>query len=267
MITVAFAAGAERYDGPLELLLALVRQNQYPMDRLPLGEITRQFTSYVQQSEEQTLELGEEFFETASWLVLLKSRALLPQTLEDEAPEQELARVLLAPHTLRAAAGLLGDRQEAAGIGSPAGDRARPAAGTNDAPQPLAPADVPDAPAVAPTVHDAVLAARRALAVAQAHTQAAGAIPAENYPVEEILAALAQRLATLAPGQGVSTAPWFEQLAPREAQATLLLALLELARLGRVLLGQHMPFGSLLLKRVPAEKSPSRRQASTPQKV
>lgn len=102
MIEVAFAQGAEHY-GPLDLLLALVRRHGYPLNRLPLAAITRQFTAYLQQSKEQHLELGGEFFETASWLVLLKSRSLLPQSPAEEAPGEELERVLLDHQTLRAA--------------------------------------------------------------------------------------------------------------------------------------------------------------------
>ncbi len=251
MITVTFARGAEHYDGPLDLLLALVRQNRYPLDALPIAAITRQYDAYLREAKQADVELGGEFIETASWLVLLKSRSMLPHAATEEAPAEELERVLLDHETLHAAAALLGTRQEEAGVGPGKGMVSGAVAGNQDR-APLAGQAEPLAavPAAAPTVHDALLAARRALAVAKAYAQGSNAVLPERYPVEDILAALEHRLATLEPGRGVSTEPWFEDLAPPEAQVALFLALLELARLKKILLGQHRSFGAVLLKRL-----------------
>jgi chromatin segregation and condensation protein Rec8/ScpA/Scc1 (kleisin family) len=82
MITVAI----DRFDGPLDLLLALVRRNQYPLDALPIAEITRQYLAYIKEASGADVELGGDFLETASWLVLLKSRAMLPQTSDKVLP-------------------------------------------------------------------------------------------------------------------------------------------------------------------------------------
>jgi len=75
-------------------------------------------------------------------------------------------------------------------------------------------------------------------------------IETESYPVTEILAQLDRRLEALEPGRGVSTREWFEELPAPEARVTLLLALLELARLHQILLGQSEGFGPVLLKRM-----------------
>jgi chromatin segregation and condensation protein Rec8/ScpA/Scc1 (kleisin family) len=72
----------------------------------------------------------------------------------------------------------------------------------------------------------------------------------ESYPVAEILAQLDRRLDAIEPGCGVSTEEWFTELPVREAQVTLFLALLELARLQRILLAQRKGFGAVLLKRL-----------------
>jgi chromatin segregation and condensation protein Rec8/ScpA/Scc1 (kleisin family) len=101
-----------------------------------------------------------------------------------------------------------------------------------------------------PTVADALLAARRALAVARAHAAGARSLDGESYPVAEILAQLDRRIEALETGCGVSTERWFEELPAPEARVTLFLALLELARLQRVLLGQREGFGAVLLKRL-----------------
>jgi segregation and condensation protein A len=62
------------YDGPFDLLLALIRRQEYPIDALPVLDITSPFLAYVNAARELGAELGGEFVEVASWLVLLKSR-------------------------------------------------------------------------------------------------------------------------------------------------------------------------------------------------
>ena len=237
MITVAIA----HFDGPLELLLALVRRNQYPLDALPIAEITRQYDAYLRDAADADMELGGDFIETASWLVLLKSRAILPQAPGEPSPEVELERALLDHESWKATAGLLRSRMDAAGMGP--GNRPSE---EDDALTALQEESV----AASPTVQDALAAARRALAIARAHAQGSRSLEAERYPVAAILALLEERLEALEPGRGVSTREWFAELAGTEAQVTLLLALLELARLQRILLGQREGFGAVLLKRL-----------------
>ena len=227
-----------QFDGPLDLLLALVRRNQYPLDALPIAEITRQYLTYIKKAREADVELGGDFLETASWLVLLKSRALLPQAPGEVAPAHELERVLVDPETMLRTAGLLRGRIDAAGVG-PGVREAEPGSVTTGG-----------TVAALPTVQDALLAARRALAIARAHAQGSRELETESYPVAKILAQLARRLEALEPGCGVSTEKWFAELPAPEAQVTLFLALLELARLQRILLGQRQEFGVLLLKRL-----------------
>jgi segregation and condensation protein A len=241
MITVAIARDLGPFDGPLDLLLALVRRNQYPLDELPIAEITRQYLSYIKEARGADVELGADFLETASWLVLLKSRALLPQAADEVLPGQELERALLDHETVRATAGLLRSRIDAAGVG-PGNGLAASESGS--------PVVHDERVRAQPTVQDALLAARRALAAARAHAQGSRSLEGESYPVAAILAQLDQRLEALEPGRGVSTREWFAELHAPEAQVTLLLALLELARLQRVLLGQRVGFGPVLLKRL-----------------
>jgi segregation and condensation protein A len=245
MITVAFSGDLMQFDGPLDLLLALVRRNQYPLDNLPVAEITRQYLTYIKEARQADVELGADFLETASWLVLLKSRALLSRSADQEPPEVELERALLDHDTLRVTASLLRSRIDAAGMG-PGMDRESGAEKSDMA----GGTETDVAVRAAPTVQDALTAARRAVAAAKAHTQGAHMVADEGYPVAAILAQLEQRLGALEPGRGVSTEAWFGELPVPEAQVTLLLALLELARLQKVLLAQHERFGAVLLKRL-----------------
>ena len=258
MITVAIG---QSYDGPLDVLLALVRREGYAMDRLPVAEITRQYLGYLRGAPNIGTDIdvdeGAEFFETASWLVLLKSRALLPKAAGEEAPEQELARALLDHDALRSAARGLRERLDGAGLGSGIGLGIKPchdpgpSAGSAQETQ-AASAAVPAGreEAAAPTVHDVLLAARRALEQARAHAQGATMAASDAYPIQTLYRVLEERLASLEPGHGVSTEEWFRALPDAQARGVLLLALLELARLGRVLLGQREPLGPVLLKRM-----------------
>ena len=238
MITVS----CERFDGPLDLLLALARRNQYPLDRLPIAQITHQYSDYLKDAQEADVELGGEFIETASWLVLLKSRSILPRAADTEPPpERELERVLLDHETLRATAGLLRSRMEAAGLGP-----AEPERGTLPRPDALQAAVT--AP---PTVQDVVEAARRAFAAAEAHARAAAELAApETLTVEAAMEHLTRHLSAMEPGRAASTAAWLEEQAEPEARIALFLALLELARLNYALLTQPQPFGAIWVKRL-----------------
>ena len=82
-----------RFEGPFDVLLGLIRRNQWSIDDLPVVEITGQFLAYIREAGELDPELAGEFVETASWLVLLKSRSLLPaEDAAAPAPQEELRR-------------------------------------------------------------------------------------------------------------------------------------------------------------------------------
>ena len=246
----------ERFSGPLDVLLALVRRHQFPPERLPVAEITRLFLEWLRSERNQEaeadrtpdqgrVELGGDFIETASWLILLKSRTLLPRVEAEEAPEAELRRVLVDHETMRTTAALLGERLAEAGCA--AGD---PAAVALPLYEELA---APES--MAPTLADVLEAARRALLRAQSHGQNSAhgdtgpATAPDLYTVEEQLAAVRGRIASLPRLEGVSTEEWFEELPAPEARVALLLALLELARVDEILLRQEMPLSPILLAR------------------
>src|SRR5450631_819574 len=105
------AISVPRYDGPFDVLLALIRRNEYPIDALPVPAITGQFLAYVRSGPDLDAELAGEFVEVASWLVLLKSRSMLPRGVEDgPAPHEELRRAVLDHQVLQAATEFLGGR-------------------------------------------------------------------------------------------------------------------------------------------------------------
>jgi chromatin segregation and condensation protein Rec8/ScpA/Scc1 (kleisin family) len=226
-----------RFDGPFDLLLALIRRNEWSIDDLPVVEITGQFLAYIQQAPDLDPELAGEFVETASWLVLLKSRSLLPHA-DDEAstPREELRRAVLDHATLASTTEFLRDRY--AGNLHPAGPgvaRGRQAA--------VLPPD-PEAP---PTVQDVLEAAMRALETARA-AASFRSTDANGLTVQDQLRWLAKELERIPFQTAVSTTGWFTRQPDQGAQAALLLALLELSRLGVVLIHQPRHLAPIHLK-------------------
>jgi segregation and condensation protein A len=226
-----------RFEGPFDLLLALIRRNEWSIDELPVVAITGQFLGYIQQARDLDPELAGEFVETASWLVLLKSRSLLPVTETDgPTPREELRRAVLDHATLAATAELL--RERYAGHRPPAG----PGIARGRESQVLPPGPEDD-----PTVQDVLEAARRALEAARAAAsfRSTGTIATT---VQDQLRWLATELAPIPFQTAISTAEWFTVQPDQGAQAALLLALLELARLGVIAIHQPKHLASIRLK-------------------
>lgn len=85
------------FDGPLDLLLHLVRQRKLDINALKLSEITEPYLSYVEQMAEIDLDRAGEFLTIAAQLILIKSRTLLPKELaaEEEDDPESLEEMLL----------------------------------------------------------------------------------------------------------------------------------------------------------------------------
>ena len=90
----------ESFEGPLDLLLYLIRKQNFNILDIPMAEVTRQYLGYVEQIREHHLELAAEYLLMAAMLIDIKSRMLLPVRKTDtgeevEDPRAELARRLL----------------------------------------------------------------------------------------------------------------------------------------------------------------------------
>ncbi|MDH5649280.1 MAG: segregation/condensation protein A [Gammaproteobacteria bacterium] len=98
----------ETFEGPLDLLLYLIRKQNLDILDIPIAEITAQYVSYIELMEELQLELAAEYLLMAAMLAEIKSRMLLPrpQTEEEEEmdPRAELVRRLQEYERYRKAA-------------------------------------------------------------------------------------------------------------------------------------------------------------------
>ncbi len=104
----------EHFEGPLDLLLTLIRKNKVNIYDIPISMILDQYLAVVQEMQEMDLEVSSEFLVLAATLLQIKSKMLLPKP-EEEAeevdPRQELVRRLLEYSRIKEAAEYLRPRQ------------------------------------------------------------------------------------------------------------------------------------------------------------
>jgi segregation and condensation protein A len=99
----------DAFEGPLDLLLYLIRRQNFNILDIPLAEVTRQYLGYVEQIRKRNLELASEYLLMAAMLIEIKSRLLLPPPksedgAEPEDPRAELVRRLLEYEQMKLAA-------------------------------------------------------------------------------------------------------------------------------------------------------------------
>lgn len=99
----------EAFEGPLDLLLYLIRKQNFNVLDIPMAEVTRQYLSYVEQIRSRNLELAGEYLLMAALLIDIKSRMLLPVIKSDtgeepDDPRAELVRRLLEYEQMKLAA-------------------------------------------------------------------------------------------------------------------------------------------------------------------
>ncbi|MBT3067427.1 ScpA family protein [Rhodoferax sp. U11-2br] len=99
----------EAFEGPLDLLLYLIRRQNFNILDIPMAGLTRQYMLYVDEIRQRNLELAAEYLLMAAMLIEIKSRMLLPpkpeaQGQEAEDPRAELVRRLLEYEQIKLAA-------------------------------------------------------------------------------------------------------------------------------------------------------------------
>jgi len=104
----------EAFEGPLDLLLYLIRKQNFNILDIPMAGLTRQYLSYVEEIRHRNLELAAEYLLMAAMLIEIKSRMLLPpkpvaEGQEAADPRAELVRRLLEYEQIKLAAARLND--------------------------------------------------------------------------------------------------------------------------------------------------------------
>ena len=107
------------FEGPLDLLLYLIKKNEVSIYDIPIADITNQYLEYLKVMQDLDLDIIGDFLVMAATLLFIKSRMLLPQedvVLDDEIPDddprEELINRLMEYKKFKEAAGLLRDKEE-----------------------------------------------------------------------------------------------------------------------------------------------------------
>lgn len=130
------------FEGPLDLLLRLIKKHEVNIYDIPIALITEQYLGYIELMQELNLDIAGEFLVMASTLIHIKSKAILPRPETatgdpepDEDPRESLVRRLLEHQKYKAAAELLHEKETVrsaqwmrpdAGVAAAAGDAYEP---------------------------------------------------------------------------------------------------------------------------------------------
>jgi segregation and condensation protein A len=225
------------YDGPLDLLLDLIRKQDIDIYDIPIAKITEQYLNYVENMKQLDVDVAAEFIYTASLLIHIKSKMLLPRdpdaTSTEDDPRMELVNRLLEHERFRTAAQMMLQKQqiEDAVWTNPALKEFRDAEGAE--------------PELAADVVDLVRTFQQILN--RARTKPAFDVAEDNVTVSQMIDYVRRRLAL--EEKPIRLKALLRTLRSRTALVCAFLAILELIRLQAVLVRQDSVFGEIVLKK------------------
>jgi len=225
------------YDGPLDLLLDLIRKQDIDIYDIPIAKITEQYLHYVESIKQFDVDVAAEFIYMASLLIHIKSKMLLPRDpagpAEEDDPRLELVNRLLEHERFKTAAQMLLQKQqiEAAVWSNPALKEFRDAEGTD--------------PELAADVVDLVKTFQQILD--RARKRPSFDINEEAVTVSQMIEFVRRRL-TLEE-RPMRLKQLLRSLRSRAALVCAFLAILELIRLQAILARQDNVFGEIVLKK------------------
>lgn len=98
------------FEGPLDLLLHLIRRNQFSIYDVPISELLEQYLQYINEVQAQDMEIASEFLEMAAHLIYIKTCSLLPKSEEEKKLKEELTGRLLQLEAIQQIARQLASR-------------------------------------------------------------------------------------------------------------------------------------------------------------
>jgi segregation and condensation protein A len=230
----AYPVRLENFEGPLDLLLHLIKKNEVNVYDIPIVLVTQQYLEYIGLMEDLNLDVAGEFLVMAATLIHVKSRMLLPRPdpgQEDPAedPREALVRRLIEHQKFKAAAELLHEREtvRSAQWGRP--DRVVSEI-AGEAPEPEIEVDL-----------FTLMSAFRAV-LERAKRRPKVPLPAEHVPIET---RIAQLLARLSETEACGFDELFADVDARPGLIVTFLALLEMIRLKLVRVFQTAAFGPI----------------------
>ena len=235
------------FDGPLDLLLHLIKKHEVDIYDIPIALITRQYLEYLELMTELNLDTVGEFLVMAATLIHIKSRTLLPrpdpaQDDPEEDPREALIRRLLEHQKFKAAAELLHEKEIARSA-----QWQRPDAIVNEvvgsAPEPEVEIDL----------FSLMAAFRQVLERAKKRPKVM--LPPEQIPIETRITQLLERLSET---DACGFEDLFEDVQTRSGMVVTFLALLEMIRLKLIRVFQQASFGAIrVYKRAQLDGAPT----------
>src|SRR5947208_16258046 len=92
----ALIVDVEGFEGPLDLLLVLARQQKVDLSKISILALADQYLAFIEEARKLRLELAADYLVMAAWLAYLKSRLLLPDAVEAGSPSAEDMAAALA---------------------------------------------------------------------------------------------------------------------------------------------------------------------------
>ncbi len=235
-----------QYDGPLDLLLDLIRKQQIEIKDIPIATITSQYLEYMDKAREMDIDLGAEFVYMAATLIHIKSKMLLPRdpalaSVEGESddPRQELVDRLLEHERFKNAAEMLQQKR-----------MIEENVWSN--PQIKAFVSEDDDPGLAITLFDLVKAFGEMLE--RVKNRPVYEVESADVTVSDMIRYLRDQFREAGQDQSGADKPVyimriFEMQRTRRAMIALFLAVLEMVRMQAVVVTQKDLFGEIALKR------------------
>lgn len=230
----------EQYDGPLDLLLDLIRKQQINIYDIPIAQITAQYLEYMQKAIELDFELGAEFVYMAATLIHIKSKMLLPRDPElekmdpEEDPRTELVERLLEHERFKNAAEMLHQKR-----------MVEEAVWSNPQIQNFLSED--DTPGLQVTLFDLVKTLQGVLD--RAKNRPIYEIGKEEVSVPDMIGYLRRVIKEQKRGETVSATTLFENQRSRRAMICLFLAILEMVKRQAIVLAQKDAFAEIEIRK------------------
>lgn len=224
------------YEGPLDLLLDLVRKQEIDIHNIPIAKITQQYLDYLHQLEKLNVDISADFLYMAATLIYIKSKMLLPvdplSPPEEQDPRNELVHRLLEHEKFKNAAQMLYEKQQLEAHVWSHPDMSLYQDQETEGELVVSLVDLV-------RVFQQVMERRRAMPkIELAH---------EVVTVAQMMEQLRARL--VASEEAVSLEGFFEACPSRRSMIVALLAVLEMVRMQAIVLVQEKIFGDVLLKK------------------
>jgi segregation and condensation protein A len=225
------------YEGPLDLLLDLIRKQEMDIHNIPIATITRQYLNYLHKLEELDVDVSADFIYMAATLILIKSKMLLPPdplaSSEEQAdPRAELVHRLVEHEKFKNAAQLLYQKQQIFEHVWSKPDLSLYESEGTEGELVVSLVDLVK-------VFQSVLERRKEVTKIE--------LTHQQFTVAQMIEMLRKQL--LASEDGVNLLAFFEECPSRHAMIVAFLAVLEMVRLQAVVLMQTQNFDEIRLRR------------------